>query len=111
MYSKKLNYLTENYLHSLLVQVFAVEVLSKNKGSKTAGIDNLILDRSYESKILILSKLKRFYSIDKIQGRSRIKNRIRRVYNPKFNPKELRPASSSLSSSLRRKLVRASMRP
>jgi RNA-directed DNA polymerase len=83
MYSKELNYLTESYLHSLLVQVHAIEVLSKNKGSKTPGSDSLILDNNCENKILILKKIKRFYSIEKIPGR--------RVYIPKPNSKELRP--------------------
>jgi len=83
MYSKKLNYLTESFLHSLLVQVYAIEVLSKNKGSRTPGSDNLILDHNYENKMLILSKVKKFYSIEKIPGK--------RVYVPKFNSKELRP--------------------
>ena len=83
MYSKELNYLTESYLHSLLIQVYAIEVLSKNKGSKTAGSDNLILDHSCENKILILNKIKRFYSIEKIPGR--------RIYIPKPNSNESRP--------------------
>jgi RNA-directed DNA polymerase len=83
MFSKGLNYLTESYLHSLLIQVYAVEVLSKNKESKTAGSDNLILDHSCENKILILSKIKRFYSIEKIPGR--------RIYIPKSNSNESRP--------------------
>jgi RNA-directed DNA polymerase len=83
MYSNKLNYLVENYLHTLLLQVHAVETLSKNKGSNTPGSDNLILDHSSESKLIILGKLKRFYSIEKTPGR--------RIYIPKFNSKELRP--------------------
>jgi RNA-directed DNA polymerase len=83
MYSKKINYLVENYLHTLLFQVHAVETLSKNKGSNTPGSDYLILDHNSESKLLILGKLKRFYSIEKIPGR--------RIYIPKFNSKELRP--------------------
>jgi len=83
MHSKELNYLSEGYLHSLLLQVYSIEVLSKNKGSKTAGSDNLILDSTSKSKIFILNKIKRFYSLEKIPGK--------RIYIPKFNSKELRP--------------------
>jgi len=83
MYSNKVNYLIENYLHSLLFHIYAIETLSKNRGSKTPGVDNLVLDNTFESKIFILRKLKRFYSIDKIPGK--------RIYIPKVNSEELRP--------------------
>jgi RNA-directed DNA polymerase len=83
MYSRKVNYLSENYLHSLLFHTYAIETLSKNAGSKTSGVDNLILDNTFDSKIFILRKLKRFESIGIIPGK--------RIYIPKTNSNELRP--------------------
>jgi hypothetical protein len=84
MYSKHVNYLTEGYLHTLLFQVYAIEMLNKNQDpSALSPSDNLVLTR----KIFLLDKLKKFYittqkRVDKIPST--------RTYIPKHNSNELR---------------------
>jgi len=83
MHSKYVNYLTESYLHTLLFQVYAIEVLNKSHGSKIPGTDNIVLMNNSESKIFLLDKLKKFYTLGKVPGR--------RITIPKSNLAELRP--------------------
>lgn len=83
MHSKHVNYLTESYLHTLLFQVYAIEVLNKSHGSKIPGTDNIVLMNNSESKIFLLDKLKKFYTLGKVPGI--------RISIPKSNLAELRP--------------------
>ncbi len=83
MHSKQVNYLIEHYIHTLLFQVYSIELLSRNTGSKTAGVDGMELYNTNESKLLLLSKLKGFYNLKALPGK--------RIYIPKNNTKELRP--------------------
>ena len=58
--SKRIFYFMELLLNSLLFQVYAVEILSANKGSKSEGIDSRILENTAESKLEFLQELKNF---------------------------------------------------
>lgn len=53
-------YIIELLLNSLLFQVYAIEILSANKGSKLAGIDGKILSNNIEVKLERLQELKNF---------------------------------------------------
>ena len=77
-------YIMELLLNSLLFQVYAIEILSANKGSKSAGVDNKILLNTSESKLTFLSELKNF--------RKRKPLPLRRIYIPKKKG-EKRPIS------------------
>jgi RNA-directed DNA polymerase len=81
MNSKKVHYLMECYLHTILFHVYSIEILSRNSGSKTPGSDNLVLLNNPDSKLFLLGKLKSFYSIEKIPGK--------RIYIPNTNSKEV----------------------
>jgi len=85
MYSKILNYHIEYYLHTLLFQIYAIESLAQNKGSRTGGLDDLILENTYKSKTYLLAKLKKFYKIKP--------QRLKRIYILKSNSLERRPLS------------------
>lgn len=85
MYSKIINYHIEYYSHTLLFQVYAIECLAGNKGSRTSGLDNLILENTYKSKIFLLAKLKMFYKI-KAQP-------LKIIYISKVNSKDKRAIS------------------
>jgi hypothetical protein len=61
MYSKNVNFLTEGYLHTFLFQVYAIEMLSKNQGSKTHGSDNLVHRYLAIRNNFLLEKLNKFY--------------------------------------------------
>ena len=92
MFSKKIKICFELYIHSLLFQVYTVEMLSKNQGSKTPikkegggeGIDQLTLKNTFESKYELLQNLKKFRT-------NEIKP-LKRIYIPK-NLTEKRPLS------------------
>jgi RNA-directed DNA polymerase len=84
MKSPKVRLTFETFIHTLLFQVYAIESLSQNSRSKTAGNDSLILNNTFESKYDLLLKLKNF-RINKIQP-------IRRIYTPN-NKDEKRPLS------------------
>jgi RNA-directed DNA polymerase len=82
--SKRIFYFMELLLNSLLFQVYAVEILSANKGSKSAGIDGKVLKTTSESKLEFLQELKNF--------RNRKPLPLKRVYTSKENG-EKRPIS------------------
>jgi|GEM_PF-852201 len=82
--SKQVFYVTELLLNSLLFQVYAVETLSANKGSKSAGIDGKILKNTPESKLEFLQNLKNFRNHKPLP--------VKRGYIPKKN-NEKRPIS------------------
>lgn len=73
--SKRIFYVMELLLNSLLFQVYAVEILSANKVSKSAGIGNKVLKNSSENKLEFLKNLKNF--------RNRKPLTVKRVYIPK----------------------------
>jgi len=75
----------ELLLNSLLFQVYAVEILSANKGSKSAGVDGRILINTSQSKLECLQELKNF--------RKRKPLPLKRIYIPKTPPGEKRPIS------------------
>ena len=70
-------YIMELLLNSLLFQVYAIELLAANKGSKSGGIDNKILKNTPESKLEFLLELKNF--------RKRNPLPLKRIYIPKKN--------------------------
>ena len=89
--SRRLRLFFEKFIHSLLFQVFAIESLSRNSGSKTlpashpaTGVDGLVLKNTFESKFDLLQKLKKFRT-NKILP-------LRRIYVTKNN-NEQRPLS------------------
>jgi RNA-directed DNA polymerase len=86
---KQIFYITELLLNSLLFQVYAVEIFSANKGSKSAGIDGKILKNTPESKLEFLQNLKNF--------RNRKPLPVKRVYISKKN-NENRPISITSTS-------------
>jgi len=53
-------YIIELLLNSLLFQVYAIEILSANKDSRSAGIDGKILTNNIEEKLERLQELKNF---------------------------------------------------
>lgn len=53
-------YIIELLLNSLLFQVYAVEILSANKGSRSAGIDGKTLSNNIQEKLECLQELKNF---------------------------------------------------
>jgi len=71
MKSPQTRRLFELFIHSLLFQVQAIELLSKNPGSKTPGIDEKILSNTFNSKFELLKLLKQFRS-NKIMPLKRI---------------------------------------
>ena len=77
-------YIMELLLNSLLFQVYAIETLSANKGSKSPGVDNKILLNTPDSKLTFLPELKNF--------RKKKTLPLRRVYIPKKEG-EKRPIS------------------
>jgi hypothetical protein len=68
-------YIMELLLNSLLFQVYAVEILSANHGSRSAGIDGKILKNTPESKQELLQELRNF--------RKRKPLSLKRIYVPK----------------------------
>lgn len=58
--SNQIFYVMELLLNSLLFQIYAVDTLSANKGSTSAGIDGKILKNTPESKLEFLQNLKNF---------------------------------------------------
>ena len=56
----KIFYIMEFLLNSLLFQVYAVEILSANKGSRSAGVDGKILTNTPQNKLELLRELKNF---------------------------------------------------
>jgi len=68
-------YIMELLLNSLLFQVYAVEILSANKGSKSAGVDDRILINTSQSKLKCLQEL--------INFRKRKPLPLKRIYIPK----------------------------
>jgi len=84
MNSSKIKWLFEKYIHSLLFQTYVIETLSQNRGSKTTGIDGIILKNTFDNKYELLTKLKKFRT-NKIQP-------LKRIYIPK-NLTEKRPLS------------------
>lgn len=73
--TSKIFYIMELLLNSLLFQVYAVEILSANKGSKSPGIDSRILLNTPQSKLKLLQELKNF--------RKRKTLPLKRIYIPK----------------------------
>lgn len=71
MKSSQTRRLFELFIHSLLFQVQAIELLSKNPESKTPGIDAKILSNTFNSKFELLKLLKQFRS-NKIMPLKRI---------------------------------------
>ena len=70
--NKKVNYLMEILMNSFLFQVYVIETLATNKGSKTSGLDGRILENRAESKIEILRELKKW--------RNRKPSPLKRIY-------------------------------
>jgi len=68
-------YIMELLLNSLLFQVYVVEILSANQGSRSAGIDGKILKNTPESKQELLQELKNF--------RKRKPLPLKQIYIPK----------------------------
>jgi RNA-directed DNA polymerase len=68
-------YIMELLLNSLLFQVYAVEILSANRGSRSAGINGKVLKNTPESKQELLQELKNF--------RKRKPLPLKRIYIPK----------------------------
>ena len=77
-------YIMELLLNSLLFQVYAIEILSANQGSKSAGVDGKILQNIPQSKLVFLRELKNF--------RKRKPLPLKRIYIPKKTG-EKRPIS------------------
>jgi RNA-directed DNA polymerase len=74
----------ELLLNSLLFQVYAIEILSANKGSRSAGIDGKTLNNNIQEKLECLQELKKF--------RKRKPLPLKRIYIPKKSG-EKRPIS------------------
>jgi retron-type reverse transcriptase len=53
-------YIMELLLNSLLFQVYTIEIISANKGSRSAGIDGKILNNNIQKKLECLQELKFF---------------------------------------------------
>jgi hypothetical protein len=53
-------YIMELLLNSLLFQVYTIEIISANKGSRSAGIDGKILNNNIKKKLECLQELKFF---------------------------------------------------
>jgi retron-type reverse transcriptase len=53
-------YVMELLVNSLLFQIYAIEILSKNKGSRFACIDGKILNNNPKEKLECLQELKKF---------------------------------------------------
>jgi len=83
---RKTYYVMELLLNSLLYQIYAIEILVSNKGSKTPGLDNRVLKNNAEEKIRLLSELKKF--------RNRKPLPLKRIYISKAND-EKRPLGIS----------------
>ena len=77
-------YFMELLLNSLPFQVYAVEILSANQGSRSAGVDGKILQNTPQSKLELLQELKNF--------RKRKPLPLKRIYIPKKTG-EKRPIS------------------
>jgi RNA-directed DNA polymerase len=84
MYSKKIKYYFEFYIHTLLFQIYAIESLAQNSGSKTCGIDGKILENNFISKFMLLQELKVFKNNKSLP--------LRRIYIPKVDH-SMRPIS------------------
>lgn len=69
---KKVNHLMERMLNSLLLQIYAIETLVTNKGSRTSGLDGKILENNEKSKIELLKELKKW--------RNRKPSSLKRIY-------------------------------
>lgn len=53
-------YIMELLLNSLLFQVYAIDILSANSGSKAAGVDGKVLNNTSQNKLEFLQELKNF---------------------------------------------------
>lgn len=69
MYNKNVRWHFEKYIHNFLFQVYAIESLSLNKGSKTPGVDLLVLNNTFQSKYELLTKLRKFRTNKVLPGR------------------------------------------
>jgi RNA-directed DNA polymerase len=84
MESRTIQYYFEFYINTFLFQLYTIEILATNKGSRTPGSDNKILEKNFKSKYELLKKLKHF---TKIKAKP-----LRRIYIPK-GKNEKRPIS------------------
>lgn len=89
---KRIFYVIELLLNSLLFQVYAVETFLANKGSKSAGIDDKVLKNTSEAKLEFLQILKNF--------RDRKPLPVRRVYIQKKNNEKQSISIPSISDRL-----------
>ena len=78
---RKIYYIMELLVNSLLFQVYAIEILSSNRGSATPGIDNRVLRNNVDDKIRLLTDLKGF--------RNRKPSPLKRIYIPKKDGEKL----------------------
>lgn len=73
----KVFYIMELLLNSLLFQVYAIELLASQTGSRSSGIDSKLLKNTVESKLKFLPELKNF--------RKRTPLPLKRTHVPKRN--------------------------
>ena len=71
----KVNHLMEIMLSSLLFQVYTIETMVTNQGSRTPGWDGKILENNTKSKIEMLNELRKW--------RNRKPSPLKRIYIPK----------------------------
>jgi len=84
MKSHTINYFFEFYINTFLFQLYAIEILATNQGSRTPGSDGKLLVNTYNSKYSLLKELKNFTKYKSMP--------LRRIYIPKTK-NEKRPIS------------------
>ena len=100
---KRIFYIMELLLNSLLFQVYTVEIFSVNKDSKLVGIDNKVLKNTSESKLEFLQELKNF--------RNRKSLPLKRLYIIKKNGEKRLISISSITDRLVQQLFVLVLKP